>query len=84
MTQMRVSPSTTEDTINDIASQLHAALADAGTIGSYLIIANAFKFEDTGLRATGATICSEGLNSQQRIQMLEKALEHERSMLADA
>lgn len=84
MTQMRVPPRTTEDTVNDIAHELHGALAGAGTIASYLVIANAVKFEDTHLHATGATVCSAGLNPQQRIQMLEKALEHERSLLAGA
>lgn len=82
MTEMRVPASTTEDTIHDIARQLHMALD--GTIVSYLVIANAIRFDDTGISNTGATVCSEGLSPQERIRMLETALEYERRMLADA
>jgi hypothetical protein len=84
MTQMRVPPSTTEDAIHDIAEQLCTAFDGKGTIVSYLVVANAIKFDDTELRATGATVCSEGLNPEQRIRILEQALAYERHMLTGA
>jgi hypothetical protein len=81
MTQMRVSAETAEDTIGDIACQLRDTLP--GTVTSYLIIADASRFDDyANAHTVSATISSAGLNPQQRIQMLEAALAHERQMLA--
>ena len=83
MTQMRVPARTAEDTIHDIAGQLRDTLP--GTVTSYLVIADASRIDDyANVSTTGATISSAGLNSQQRISMLEKALEHERQQLAEA
>lgn len=83
MTQMGASARTAEDTIHDIAGQLRDTLP--GTVTSYLVIADASRFDDyANAHTVSATISSAGLNSQQRIQMLETALAHERQMLTGA
>jgi len=56
-----------------------------GTVTSYLVLADASRFDDyANAHTVSATIASAGLNPQQRIQMLETALAHERQMLTGA